>query len=133
MQLQAAPDVRLDKWLWAARVFKTRSQAIAACQAGHVKVAGQRVKPARAVRVGETLTVELGEITRTLRVAGLVERRVGPKLLPQYLEDLTPPSEYARAREQRQEPFLRRPKGLGRPTKKERRLLQLLGFAEPGS
>jgi ribosome-associated heat shock protein Hsp15 len=121
-------DVRLDKWLWAARVFKTRSQAIAACHAGHAKLAGQPVKPSRTVRVDETFTVQLGELTRTIRVAGLGERRVGPKLVSQYLDDLTPPAEYAKPRGYERAGVLHRPKGLGRPTKKDRRLLQLLGF-----
>ena len=123
--------VRLDKWLWAVRVFKTRSRAIAACLAGHVKLEGLSLKPAHRVRVGEVLTVQIGELTRTLRVTGLLEQRVGPRLLPHYLEDLTPASEYDRARAQHREAPILRPKGAGRPTKKDRRLLELMGFAEP--
>ncbi|NLH74404.1 MAG: RNA-binding S4 domain-containing protein [Verrucomicrobia bacterium] len=124
-------DVRLDKWLWATRVFKTRSQAASACNAGHVKLAGQNLKPAHKVRIGEVFTVRIGELTRTVRVVGLLTQRVGAKVLSQYLEDLTPPAEYARARELNRQSAIYRPKGRGRPTKKERRLLQLMGFIPP--
>jgi len=132
--MQIVPDpaeVRLDKWLWATRVFKTRSRAIAACQASHVKLKGQHLKPAHRVRVGEVLSVQIGELTRTLRVVGLIEQRVGASRLPQYMEDLTPPSEYARVRATPRETPIARPRGAGRPTKKDRRLLELMGFAEP--
>lgn len=124
-------DVRLDKWLWATRVFKTRSQAASACNAGHVKLAGQNLKPAHKVRIGEVFTVHVGELTRTVRVVGLLTQRVGAKVLPHYLEDLTPPSEYARVRELNRTTAIIRPKGHGRPTKKERRLLQLMGLIPP--
>ena len=130
--MNAGEEVRVDKWLWAVRVFKTRSLAIAACQAGHVKVGEQRVKPARSVRVGDVLAVQVGEVTRTLKVVGLLERRVGAGLVKQYAEDLTPPSEYAKAREKRLEPLFHRPKGAGRPTKRERRLLDLMRGAAEG-
>lgn len=126
-------EVRLDKWLWATRVFKTRSLAIAACAAGHVKIAGQRVKPAKSVRIGEVLEVQVGEITRTVQVAGLLDRRVGAKAVPQFLEDLTPPEEYAKPRDPRVEPLFHRPKGAGRPTKKDRRLLEQIGRWRSGA
>jgi ribosome-associated heat shock protein Hsp15 len=121
-------EVRLDKWLWAVRVFKTRSLAAGACQAGHVKIAGHSVKPARAARVGETLTVQVGDITRTLRVVGLLDRRVGAPLVARYAGDLTPPEEYAKLRREQIEPLFHRPKGAGRPTKRDRRLLEQFGF-----
>jgi ribosome-associated heat shock protein Hsp15 len=120
--------IRIDKWLWAVRVFKTRTLAIAACDAGHVKIADQRVKPSRSVRVGETIIVQIGEVTRTLKVTGLLGRRVGAKAAPQFMEDLTPAAEYAKPREPRIEPLFHRPKGAGRPTKRERRLLDRMGF-----
>ena len=121
-------NVRIDKWLWAARLFKTRSMAIAACQAGHVKIEDQRVKPARTLRVGEVLSVQVGEITRTVKVVGLLERRVGAAVLKDYLEDLTPASEYQKQKEQRQAAVLQRPRGAGRPTKRDRRVLEQMGF-----
>jgi ribosome-associated heat shock protein Hsp15 len=124
-------EVRIDKWLWATRVFKTRSLAIAACKAGHVKIAGQRIKPARTVRIGQTITVQLGELTRTVKVLGLLENRVGAALAKQCQEDLTPAVEYEKLKTQRVPPLFARPKGLGRPTKKERRLLDRMRGAAP--
>ncbi|MCX8107745.1 MAG: RNA-binding S4 domain-containing protein [Verrucomicrobiae bacterium] len=129
--LNQSSEVRLDKWLWATRVFKTRSQAAAACTAGHVKLNGTSLKPAHSVHVGEIFTVKVGDLTRTVRVVGLISQRVGPKLVRNYLEDLTPQAEYERVRTLKQQAPVYRPKGRGRPTKKERRLLQLMGFIEP--
>jgi ribosome-associated heat shock protein Hsp15 len=123
--------VRLDKWLWAARVYKTRSQAATACDAGHVKLGDQRVKPSRSVHPGEVITARVGEITRTLKVVALLAKRVGPKLVAQYVEDLTPAEEYAKPRMPVLEPLFHRPKGLGRPTKRDRRLLEQMGGGEP--
>lgn len=131
MRPETPADVRLDKWLWAVRLYKTRSLASQACQAGHVKVNDQRVKPARSVHVGERIEAQQGEIKRTLRVLGLIEHRVGAKLVPQFAEELTPPEERNKPREARVEPLLHRPKGAGRPTKRERRLLEQMGFASP--
>ncbi len=129
MESEPRHDVRLDKWLWAVRVYKTRSSAIAACQAGHVKIGGRRVKPSRSVRLGEIIAAQVGEIIRTIRVTGFLERRVGARLVPEFMEDLTPPSEYARRQAPRLEPLFHRPKGLGRPTKRSRRLLERLDFS----
>jgi len=121
--------VRLDKWLWAARVYKTRSQAAQACQAGRVQVDDRRAKPAHQVRPGELIRARVGRLTRTVRVLGLLERRVSAKEVPQYAEDLTPPEEYRRLREEKRlKPLFHRPKGKGRPTKRDRRLLDKLGF-----
>ena len=82
-------DVRLDKWLWAARLYKTRTLAAAAIKAGHVKVAGQSVKPAHSVKLNQIVVARIGPITRTVKVIGLLERRVGAKLVSQFLEDHT--------------------------------------------
>src|SRR6476646_8250634 len=128
-----APDrVRIDKWLWAARLYKSRSLATAACNAGHVKVGGHSIKPSHDVRVGEVISAVAGSLHRTVKVLALLERRVGAKLVPDYLEDQTPPEEYARAREEAARSAILFPKGFGRPTKKQRRQL-LHGFLEPGS
>lgn len=133
MTATPAPDaeVRLDKWLWAVRLFKTRGLASEACAAGHVRVNGQRAKPGRVVHVGETIEAQVQEVKRTVRVLGILARRVGAKALAPYLEDLTPPEERNRPREPGVEPLFHRPKGAGRPTKRERRLLEQMGFAEP--
>lgn len=117
------PKLRIDKWLWAVRLYKTRSQAITACRAGHVKVNGESVKPSHDVRLQEIITAKTGIITRTVKVIGFTENRVGAKIVPNFLEDLTPPSEYEKPREINLVPWYLREKGMGRPTKKDRRLL----------
>ena len=119
-------DVRIDKWLWAVRVYKSRSLATAACSAGKVRIAGQSLKPSRSVRVGDVITAGTGDITRTVRVVALLDRRVGAKIVPEYMEDLTPQSEYDKPREPNFRPLVLRPKGAGRPTKKDRRKLDEL-------
>ncbi len=119
-------EVRLDKWLWAARLYRTRSQATEACRAGHVKVGGQNVKPSHTVRVGEVISAQTGHITRTVKVTGLLALRLGAKAVPQYFEDLTPAAEYEKRHEPNLQPLLVRPKGTGRPTKRDRRLLDAL-------
>lgn len=122
------PTVRLDKWLWAVRLYKTRGRAIEACHAGHVRIDGERVKPARSVRVGEVIEARTGEIVRRYRVLAPLDRRVGAKLVPNYAEDLTPEEEYLRPKQEREEPFFRRKKGTGRPTKRDRRQIERLGY-----
>jgi ribosome-associated heat shock protein Hsp15 len=117
------PCVRMDKWLWSVRLYKSRSLASAACAAGKVRINGQPVKPARAIHPGEVITAVTGEITRTVKVLAPLERRVGAPLVPQFLEDLTPASEYAKPREPDFRRFLARPRGAGRPTKRARRQL----------
>lgn len=112
---------RLDKWLWAVRVFKTRALATDAIRAGSVEINGRPAKPAREVHAGETVTVQQGLVRRTLQVVGTPVARVGAKLVPQYCTDLTPASEYDKIREQRMQHVLARAKGSGRPTKRERR------------
>jgi ribosome-associated heat shock protein Hsp15 len=121
-------STRVDKWLWATRVFHTRSQATAACRAGHVKIEGQNVKPARPVRPGEIITAQVGELTRTVRVLGPLRQRVGAQAARAFLQDLTPATEYQKRREPAAAPVLPRPRGSGRPTKKERRALDNLSF-----
>jgi len=113
--------VRLDRWLWAVRLYKTRSLAAKACLAGHVKVQGQGVKPSRGIRVNDIIHARTGLTNRIVRVLAVIEKRVGPKLAPQFVEDQTPPEEFARAREEAlmNKPLF--PPGSGRPTKKQRR------------
>jgi len=117
---------RLDKWLWAVRIFKTRAQATAACRAGGVVVDGQTAKPARDIRGGERIEVRQGIIKRTLLVAGLPRTRVGAKLSANYCSDLTPAEEFEKLRDQRVQHILAREKGSGRPTKRERRAIDRL-------
>jgi ribosome-associated heat shock protein Hsp15 len=122
-QLFLNTHMRLDQWLWAIRLYKTRNLAVAAIKNSQVKISAAVVKPARDVRVGEILTVQQGVVTRTVRVLGVPPSRVGAKLVPQFAEDLTPPEEFEKARD----PSFRaprRPPGAGRPTKLERRMLE---------
>ncbi|MCM2273381.1 MAG: S4 domain-containing protein [Candidatus Didemnitutus sp.] len=114
-------DTRLDKWLWAVRVFKTRAEAAAVCRNGRVQVNGLDAKPGRDVHLGETVTAKVGMITRTLKVRGVPRSRVGAKLLVEFVEDLTPAAEYERAKQASLEHLLARERGKGRPTKKDRR------------
>ncbi|MEO6246482.1 MAG: S4 domain-containing protein [Opitutaceae bacterium] len=117
---------RLDKWLWGVRVFKTRALATDACRAGSVSVNELPAKPARDVRAGEIVTVRLGLFTRILRVDGVPRSRVGAKALPEFCMDLTPPEEFAKLRERSLQQVLAREKGSGRPTKRDRRLMDRL-------
>jgi ribosome-associated heat shock protein Hsp15 len=121
--MEPTPAIRVDKWLRSVRLFKTRSLASQACTAGHVQVNGQPAKPARLVRSGDLIVAFTGIMTRTVKVLAPVERRVGAKMVPRYLEDLTPPTEYAKLRERIEAPAGARLKGTGRPTKKDRRIL----------
>jgi len=122
--------MRLDRWIWAVRLFKTRPLAAAAIKGGHVKINGSATKPAHAVKPGELVTARIGIMTRTLRVLDAPRSRVSAKLVGQFAEDLTPPGEFEKQREERAfaiRPPGARPKGAGRPTKRDRRLLE--GFA----
>jgi ribosome-associated heat shock protein Hsp15 len=127
--MEPVAHVRIDKWLWATRVYKSRSLATSACNAGHVKIAHQNVKPSREVHPGDVISAFAGRVQRTVKVLALLEQRVGAKLVPQFLEDLTPPQEYARAREAAAQSLPIFPRGFGRPTKRQRR--QLEGFLHP--
>jgi len=119
---------RVDKWLWAVRIFKTRSLATDACRAGSVAVNGRPAKASREVRIGELVIVRQGLILRTLAVRGVPPSRVSPKMVGAYCDDRTPPEEFQKAQKQRVQHFLARAKGSGRPTKRDRRLLdRLLG------
>ncbi|HSE02587.1 MAG TPA: RNA-binding S4 domain-containing protein [Methylomirabilota bacterium] len=116
-------DVRVDKWLWAARFFKSRTLAAAACNGGKVDVNGAAAKPSRTVRPGDLLRVSLPRIRRVVRVTALAERRGGASAAAALYEDLTPPPP---PRESRWAPSAYRPPGAGRPTKRERRRIDRL-------
>ena len=104
------------------RVFKTRTLAAKACTAGKVLISAKPLKPSRAIKVGDIISADNGTINRTLKVTALTENRVGAPRVPEFAEELTPPEEFARAKERHVQSSVR-PKGLGRPTKKERRQL----------
>lgn len=114
-------EVRIDKWLWAMRVFKTRTIATDACKKGRVSMNGAAVKPSRTIKVGDIIDVRKPPITYTFRVLALTENRLGAKLVPDYLENLTPQSQYDLLEMTRISGFVDRRKGLGRPTKRDAR------------
>lgn len=116
-------EARIDKWLWAARVFKTRTLAVDACRNGRVAVDGVVVKPSRMVRVGETVSVRKPPVTYSYKVVKAIEQRVGAKLLPEVYEDVTPADQYELLEMNRISGFVDRARGTGRPTKKDRRAL----------
>ncbi|MFO8128515.1 MAG: RNA-binding S4 domain-containing protein [Bacteroidales bacterium] len=118
--------VRIDKWLWAVRIFKTRSQATNACKAGKVKMDDHSVKPSKEVKIEDVVTVQLGPLKKVLKVTGLIERRVSAKLAVQNVEDLTPEEEIGKLKKMKEVNYEHREKGLGRPTKKQRRLIDHL-------
>ena len=125
--------MRLDQWLWAVRLYKTRGLALGAIKGGHVKVNGAATKPAHEVKAGEMVTARIGVMTRTLRAIGSPPSRVGAKLVPQFAEDLTPPEEFEKQRNAAIRLPGMRPKGAGRPTKRERREIDSLGEEQGGN
>lgn len=114
-------EVRVDKWLWAMRVFKTRTIATDACKKGRVTMGGVAVKPSRPIKEGDIVEVKKPPITYTFRVKAVTQNRLGAKLVPDYLENLTPQSQYDLLEMTKIASFVDRRKGLGRPTKKEGR------------
>ncbi|MDE7462850.1 MAG: RNA-binding S4 domain-containing protein [Muribaculaceae bacterium] len=123
-----AAEVRIDKWLWAMRVFKTRTMATDAVKKGRVTMGGNVVKPSRTVKAGDIIDVKKPPITYTFKVLQISNNRLGAKLVPDYLENLTPQSQYDLLEMTRISGFVDRRKGLGRPTKREGR--DLAAFRE---
>ena len=119
-------ELRIDKYLWAIRVFKTRSEATEACKGGKVKVAGIPAKPSRAIQAGEVIQVRKGIVTYTYKVLRPLEKRVGAKLVPDYAENLTPEEEMEKLKAPVESFFVTRDRGAGRPTKKDRRAMKQL-------
>jgi ribosome-associated heat shock protein Hsp15 len=114
---------RIDKWLWAARIFKTRSIAADACKNGRVTIEGVNVKPSRVVKAGEVVAVRKPPITYSFRILKTIEQRVGAKLLPEIYENVTTPDQYELLEMNRISGFVDRARGTGRPTKKDRRAM----------
>ena len=112
---------RIDKWLWAARIFKTRSIAADACKNGRVTICGMGVKPSRMVKVGEVVAVKKPPVTYSFKILKTIEQRVGAKLLPEIYENVTTPDQYELLEMNRISGFVDRARGTGRPTKKDRR------------
>jgi len=122
-------EVRIDKWMWATRIFKTRTIATEACKKNRVMIGGLNVKPSRMIKLGEVIQVRKPPVTYSFKVLGLTERRMGAKLVAEYLENVTSPDQYEILEMNRISGFVNRAKGTGRPTKKDRRELE--NFADP--
>lgn len=116
-------EARIDKWLWAARIYKTRTLATEACKMGRIAIGGAQAKPSRTVKAGNEVSVRKPPITYTFRVKQCIEKRVGARLIPDILENITPPEQYELLEMSRISGFVDRARGTGRPTKKERRSL----------
>ncbi|HLO89957.1 MAG: RNA-binding S4 domain-containing protein [Chloroflexota bacterium] len=119
-------EVRIDKWLWSVRFYKTRNLAIDACKAGKVKIDGNSLKPSRIVKEGDIIALSQGPLNKTIRVKQLLHNRVSAKLVPDYVEDLTPAEEYERVEFMKEYNAEWRARGEGRPTKKDRREIDRL-------
>ncbi len=114
-------SVRIDKWLWAVRLFKTRSLASEECRKGRVMVDGMPAKPSREIKIGDKIQVRRPPIVRTYEVLDLTENRMGAKLVESFMRDITPPDQLELLEMQKHMSWFQREKGTGRPTKKERR------------
>ncbi len=117
--------VRIDKWLWMVRLFKTRSMATDACNAGKVKMDGNNLKPSKNIKENEIYVVRIGQLEKTVQVLGSPKSRVGAPLVPQFYTDLTPPEEYERVKMLSMR-FEHRDRGEGRPTKRDRRQIEFV-------
>ena len=122
--MDSTSEARIDKWLWAARIFKTRTIAAAACKKGQVSMGGVQLKASRMIKEGDVISVRKPPITYSFRVLQPIERRVGAKLIPEVLENVTTPDQYELLEMSKISGFVGRAKGTGRPTKKDRRSLE---------
>ena len=122
-------EARLDKWLWAARIFKTRSIAADACKNGRISIGGVKQKASKMVKVGDVIEVRKPPITYSFKVLQAIQNRVGAKLVPEVLENVTAKEQLELLEMNRISGFVGRARGTGRPTKKERR--ELDGFIQP--
>ena len=118
--------VRIDKWLWAVRIFKTRNQATTACKKGKILIKNKPVKPSRIIDIDDIVVIKKLPVVYTYRVKELLEKRVAARQVNQYIEDLTSDEELKKLKIRKMQNFIIREKGMGRPTKKERRTLDRL-------
>lgn len=122
-------EARIDKWLWASRIFKTRSIASEACKKGRISINGMQVKPARMIKPGEVIQVKKPPVTYSFKVLQAIEKRIGAKLVPEVLENVTTPDQYELLEMSKISGFVDRARGTGRPTKKDRRSMD--EFVDP--
>lgn len=117
-------EARIDKWLWASRIFKTRTIAAEACKKGRVSINGTQVKPSGMIKPGEVIQVKKPPVTYSFKVLQAIEKRIGAKLVPEILENVTTPEQYELLEMSRISGFVDRARGTGRPTKKDRRSME---------
>lgn len=122
-------EARIDKWLWAARIYKTRSIAADAIKNGRVTIGGTNVKPSRTVKAGDVVNVKKPPVTYAFKILKPIEKRVGAKLIPEIYENVTDPKQYELLEMSRISGFVDRARGTGRPTKKDRRAMD--AFVDP--
>jgi len=118
--------VRIDKWLWAVRLFKTRTLATEECRKGRITIDGVAVKPSRLPKIGDIIKVRKNPVTYSYKVIGIIGKRVGAKLVQEFAIDITPPEELKNLEIKQQMGSIERDRGTGRPTKKDRRDLDRL-------
>jgi len=118
-------QIRVDKWLWAVRIFKTRNQATEACKKGRILIREQPVKPSRVLRINDIIQFKKPPVVYSYKVTGLLAKRLSARLVKDYIEDVTPESELQKLKV-RETFFISRDRGSGRPTKKERRIMDKL-------
>ena len=118
-------QIRVDKWLWAVRIFKTRNQATEACKKGRILIREQSVKPSRVLRINDIIQVKKPPVVYSYKVTGLLAKRLSARLVKDYIEDITPESELQKLKV-KETFFISRDRGSGRPTKKERRIMDKL-------
>ncbi|MBI9039389.1 MAG: RNA-binding S4 domain-containing protein [Bacteroidales bacterium] len=119
-------SIRIDKYLWAIRIFKTRSLASQACKAGKIKIDGNNIKASREVKIDDIITIQIGQLSKTIKVKNIIKNRVSAKLAIENYEYLTPAEEYEKLKLQKEMNIEYRDRGSGRPTKKERRIITKL-------
>ena len=117
-------EARIDKWMWATRIFKTRTIASEACKKGRIAINGAQVKPSRMVKPGDVVEVRKPPVTYSFKVLQAIEKRVGAKLVPEMMENITPKEQYELLEMSRISGFIDRARGTGRPTKKDRRSME---------
>ena len=118
------PEARIDKWMWAVRIFKTRTIAAEACKKGRVTINGSQVKAARMIKPNDVIQVKKPPIIYSFKVLQAIEKRVGAKLVPEVMENVTTPDQYELLEMSKVSGFVDRARGTGRPTKKDRRSLE---------
>ena len=119
-------EVRIDKYLWSIRVYKTRTEATDACKGGKIRVNGADTKPSKPIKVGDTIVARKGAVTYTFKALELIDKRQGAQLVPRYAENQTPQEELDKLKAPVETFFLKRDRGTGRPTKKDRRQMDSL-------